>query len=114
MSVVRLKTLFWEIERRKTGASDHLTQPETGATLLYTPPQQLTSTDASSDRTYTLSVSRARGFRVWVRWGSKDVCWRKPVQHFRCPWSGVEDFILGKERRKTASDHLTSPKQERL
>ncbi|GFS63496.1 hypothetical protein TNIN_280581, partial [Trichonephila inaurata madagascariensis] len=33
MSVVRLKTLlFWEIERRKL-ASDHLTQPETGATF---------------------------------------------------------------------------------
>ncbi|GFY53158.1 hypothetical protein TNIN_249331, partial [Trichonephila inaurata madagascariensis] len=42
MSVVRLKTLFWEIERRKL-ASGHLTQPETGATLIS--PPQLNSTE---------------------------------------------------------------------
>ncbi|GFY73521.1 hypothetical protein TNIN_210781 [Trichonephila inaurata madagascariensis] len=33
MSVVRLKTLFWEIGSKTS--SDHLTHPETGATLIY-------------------------------------------------------------------------------
>ncbi|GFY53170.1 hypothetical protein TNIN_249451 [Trichonephila inaurata madagascariensis] len=46
MSVVRLKTLFWEIERRKTRPSGHLTQPETGATLIYAT-SAIESTDVS-------------------------------------------------------------------
>ncbi|GFS43186.1 hypothetical protein TNIN_263551 [Trichonephila inaurata madagascariensis] len=33
MSVDRFKKLFWEIETQT--ATDHLTQPETGATLIY-------------------------------------------------------------------------------
>ncbi|GFS38647.1 hypothetical protein TNIN_6621 [Trichonephila inaurata madagascariensis] len=56
MSVVRLKTLFWEIERRKTSLwSSHTARNRSD--FKYTPPQQLTSTDVS-DRAYALSVSR--------------------------------------------------------
>ncbi|GFY39209.1 hypothetical protein TNIN_422711 [Trichonephila inaurata madagascariensis] len=51
----RLKHYFGGKERRKT-ASDHLTQPETGATLIY-PPQAL-GHRTLSDRVTTLSLFR--------------------------------------------------------
>ncbi|GFY64147.1 hypothetical protein TNIN_16901 [Trichonephila inaurata madagascariensis] len=45
MSVVGLKTLFWgNRDAKQPLVISH--SPETGATLIYTPPQQLTSTDA--------------------------------------------------------------------
>ncbi|GFY54885.1 hypothetical protein TNIN_51881 [Trichonephila inaurata madagascariensis] len=54
MSVVRLKTLFLGNRDAKL-ASDHLTQPETGATLIYATSAVLQRT--LSDGAYTLSVS---------------------------------------------------------
>ncbi|GFY53166.1 hypothetical protein TNIN_249411 [Trichonephila inaurata madagascariensis] len=57
MSVVRLKTLFWEIERRNQLWSYAPHSPETGATLIYAT-SAINFNGCFSDRAYALSVSR--------------------------------------------------------
>ncbi|GFY72213.1 hypothetical protein TNIN_330621 [Trichonephila inaurata madagascariensis] len=129
MSVVRLKTLFWGNRDAKL-ASGHLTQPETGATLIYATSALLQRT--LCDRAYTLSVSRkgiecvsecpthildrVRSLSVQGSMrGLKDgAVARKPVPKFPDVRGQVEDIILGNRDAKQPLVISHSPKQERL
>ncbi|GFS38650.1 hypothetical protein TNIN_6651 [Trichonephila inaurata madagascariensis] len=101
MSVVRLKTLFWEIERRKL-ASGHLQKPETGATLIYA--TSAINFNGRSDRAYALLCPGGSNE------GLKDGAVREARPTFPDVRGQVEDIFLGEiERRKTSLWSSTQP-----